>query len=201
MMSASSFEMLRRENADINERILEQELFADVLSQYADRVDLEQRLNAIHSEIDVHTLKEELMIHPSFVVQLWRNHHSKISVAASIAIFAILSTLFISGYFTSRNQASYQPLKLEVDQVKKSNDKLKSKINELDTKIKVQGSSKNNVLIPVKFKGFIGSGFALSSNGYIVTNYHVINGGRFCLCAKRRRRILPHQSCLYRTAV
>ena len=170
------FEMLRKENADINERVLEQELFTDVLSQYAERVELEQRLNAIHSEIDVHTLNEELMIHPSWIVQLWRNHHSKISVAASIAIFAVLGTLLISGYFTNRSQSSYQALKRELDNVKIKNDRLATRTNELASKITVTGGGKGNILIPVKFKGFIGSGFALTSNGYIVTNYHVING-------------------------
>ena len=55
-----------------------------------------------HDEIDVHTLKEELMIHPSWIVQLWRSHHSKISVAASIAIFAVLCTMFATGYLNNR---------------------------------------------------------------------------------------------------
>src|ERR1700680_1117190 len=82
------FEVLRNENPEVNSLFNEHKQFTGLLKQYGERLELEKRLDAIHSEIDVCTLKEELMIHPSWIVQLWRTHHSKISVAASIAIFA-----------------------------------------------------------------------------------------------------------------
>jgi S1-C subfamily serine protease len=162
------FELLRSQNAEVNERVIEQERFENALKKYGERVQLEKRLNAIHSEIDVHSLQEELMEHPSWIVQLWQNHHSKISVAASIAIFAILSTLFVTDHFSDRNQSSYENLKRVVDQVKRKSDGLDNKIN------RIQSGLKSSILMPVKFSGFVGTGFALSSNGYIVTNNHVI---------------------------
>lgn len=164
-----AFEQLRKENADIDNRAVEHQQFTGLLKQYGERMELENRLNAIHQEIDVHAIAEEVMIHPSWIVQLWRHHHSKISVAASIAIFAILSTLFFTGYFV-RNQSSFQSLKLEVDQVKKTNEHLTRVTNGLIHTTKQPGRP---VVNPSKF---IGTGFALTSSGYIVTNYHVING-------------------------
>ena len=80
------FEKLRSEKADVNTKVAEHKHFTNLIKQYGERLELEKRLNAIHNEIDVHALEEDLMIHPSFIVRLWRNHHSKISVAASIAI-------------------------------------------------------------------------------------------------------------------
>ncbi|MDB5032751.1 MAG: serine protease, partial [Mucilaginibacter sp.] len=75
------FELLRKGSDDIEKKVVEHKLFTNLLKQYGQRVELESRLNAIHQEIDVHTLKENLMVHPLWIVQLWRNHHSKISVA------------------------------------------------------------------------------------------------------------------------
>src|SRR4051812_46751798 len=82
-----AFEQLRKENSEIDNKVIEHTQFTGLLKQYGERVALESRLNAIHQEIDVHAITEEVTIRPSWVVQLWRDHHSKISVAASIAIF------------------------------------------------------------------------------------------------------------------
>ena len=157
------FEILRNENADINSRVTDHKHFTGLIKQYGERLELEKRLNAIHNEIDVHALEDELIIRPSWIVSLWRNHHSKISVAASIAIFAVLCTLFFTGYLSNR-EANYVRLKGEVDQIKRSNNELKSKVNGLNpTHTRIDNP--NN---------FWGTGFAISSNGYIVTDNHVI---------------------------
>src|ERR1700749_2818911 len=116
------FESLRKEDASLNDKIAEHQLFTQVLKQYNTRLALESRLNAIHDEIDVHTLTESLMIHPSWVVRLWRNHHSKISVAASIGIFAVLSVMFLTGYFSSQD-SKYIELRGEVGRLKTTIDR------------------------------------------------------------------------------
>jgi len=159
------FEILRNENAEINGKVSEHKHFTGLIKQYGERLELERRLNAIHDEIDVQTLEDELMIHPSFVVRMWRNHHSKISVAASIAIFAVLCTLFFTGYLNTR-EINYVKLSKEVHQIKNTTDQLNNKVNNLNPNGKGKNSSG-------KFRG---TGFAISSNGFIVTNYHVIEG-------------------------
>jgi serine protease Do len=160
------FEVLRKKDATIDAKITEHKHFTGLLKQYNDRLVLENRLNEIHEEIDVHTLKDNLMVHPSWVVQMWRHHHSKISVAASIAIFAILVTLYFTGDLSNRDPRFVQ-LKQEVDRVKQQQRNLNNKTNNL-----IQ-SGKTGPSITAKFRG---TGFALTGNGYIVTNYHVING-------------------------
>ncbi len=155
-----SFELQRKENADVDKKVVEHKLFTNLLKQYGERVELEKRLNAIHEEIDVHTLKENLLVHPSWIVQLWRSHHSKISVAASVAIFAVLSVMYIAGSFNSNN--SVDQLKRKVDQLDQLNKSIRSSINNI---------KKSGNVDP----GFTGTGFAISSN-LIVTNNHVIDG-------------------------
>ena len=159
------FEALRRENATVDKEINEHAHFTGLIKQYGQRIELEKRLNAIHQEIDVHTLVEELTVHPAWVVKMWRNHHSKISVAASIAIFAILSTLYISGNFNK--SSNVVDLRREMQSIKRTaeNAAITNKALLHDLK------AGNRVLSPSKFAG---SGFALTSSGYMVTNYHVI---------------------------
>jgi serine protease Do len=157
----ATFETLRNEDTDVNSKVTEHKHFTNLIKQYGERLELEQRLNAIHDEIDVHTLKEELMIHPSWIVQLWRNHHSKISVAASIAIFAVICTLFFTGYLSNR-EVNYRQLKASVVQLQQSNNQIKNALN---------GIAPKNIN-PGKYRG---TGFAISSNGYIITDYHVVN--------------------------
>jgi serine protease Do len=155
------FEQFRIENAEVDQRVIEHQQFTGMLKQYGERVELENRLNAIHQEIDVHSLTEEVTIHPSWIVQLWRDHHSKISVAASIAIFAIMATLFVTGKMD--NKSSYQELSSKVDRINKTTSTLTKTVNAL--------KNGNRVLPQDKYRG---TGFAITPNGMILTAYHLI---------------------------
>jgi len=157
-----AFDQLRMENAEVDQRVNEHQQFVGLLKQYGERVELEKRLNAIHQEIDVHTLTEEVTIRPNWVIQLWRHHHSKISVAASIAIFAVLATLFVTGKMD--NKSSYQELGNEIGNLKTTTTKLEKTINNM--------KKEGRVLPPNKSSG---TGFAITSNGLIATAYHVID--------------------------
>jgi serine protease Do len=162
----AQFDVLRKKDATIDTKIAEHKHFTGLLKQYNERLSLQNRLDEIHEEIDVHTLKDDLMAHPSWVVQMWRHHHSKISVAASIAIFAILLTLYFTGDLSNRDPRFLQ-LKQDVERVKAQQEKLGVKTDNI---IK---ADKTGPSITAKFRG---TGFALTGNGYIVTNYHVVNG-------------------------
>jgi serine protease Do len=158
-----AFEQLRTDNAEVDQRVNEHQQFISLLKQYGERVELENRLNAIHSEIDVHSLTEEVTEKPGWIIKLWRDHHSKISVAASIAIFAILGTLFVTGSLSNRNQ--YEELRGIVQQV--VNNQKHGKYPPMTPSV---------VRPIVSNDRYRGTGFAISSNGLIATAYHVING-------------------------
>ncbi|MDB5157056.1 MAG: serine protease [Mucilaginibacter sp.] len=164
------FELLRKENAEVDGKVVEHKLFISLLKQYGERVELESRLNAIHDEIDVHTLKENLMVHPLWIVQLWRNHHSKISVAASVAIFTVLSVLLFTGKMNNSDNSNIIELKNKVDRLDKSNTNLSRSINA----IKSDKSGKSKPVID-KYSE-TGTGFAITADGLIATNYHVVVG-------------------------
>ncbi|RCH53994.1 serine protease [Mucilaginibacter hurinus] len=161
------FEQLRAENAAVDSQVTEHKHFVGLLKQYGERIELENRLNAIHDEIDVDTLHEDLFIQPTWIVRLWRHHHSKISVAASIAIIAALTTLFFTGKFNS-NDSKYELLSREINGVKQNNAR-QDRINKMLSK-ELTGV-KRQMANPGSYRG---TGFALTGNGYIVTNYHVV---------------------------
>lgn len=159
------FEALRKESAEVDGRVVEHKLFVSLLKQYGERVELESRLNAIHDEIDVHTLADSLMVHPNKIVQMWRNHHSKISVAASVAIFGVLTFMAVTGKFTTSDNRNIEQLKNKVDKLDRSNTNLSRSINAIKSE---------------KGKGVVdkysasATGFAITSDGLIATNYHVV---------------------------
>jgi S1-C subfamily serine protease len=155
------FETLSNSDAAVAQKIAEHKEFLKVLKQYSDRLALEARLSAIHDEIDVHTMADELIVHPSWVVRLWRNHHSKISVAASVAIFAVMFTMFITGNFNNHD-AKYMQLARKVGSIE-------TKTNQLSQKVA------QNVKPVYHFVDkFRATGFAITSDGFIATNYHVV---------------------------
>jgi len=157
----AAFEALSKSDASLLQKIAEHREFLKLLKQYSDRLALEERLNAIHDEIDVHTLAEELMIHPSGIVRLWRNHHSKISVAASIAIFVALFAMFITGSFNNHD-ATYMQLARKVGNIETQTNQLRQKVAQ---------TAKTTYHIIDKYRA---TGFAVTSDGLIATNYHVV---------------------------
>jgi len=159
-----AFEQFRIENAEVDQRVIEHQQFIGLLKQYSERVELENRLNAIHQEIDVHAIAEEVTIRPSWIVDIWRHHHSKISVAASIAIFAILATLFVTGSLNNRSQ--YQDLRNEIIRLGKQR----------GNSLTGGGGARAPRVAPVSTDRYSGTGFAISSNGLLITAYHVISG-------------------------
>lgn len=161
----ADFEKRRLEDAALNDKVTEQKQFINLIKQYGERLELERRLDAIHGDIDVYALEEELTIHPGWIVRMWRNHHSKISVAASIAIFAVLCTLFATGYLNNKEQ-NFAQLRGEIKRTKDQVVRLNNQINSINPQ-------RRAVVNPGNFRG---TGFAVSANGYIATDNHVIAG-------------------------
>ncbi|MBS1502523.1 MAG: trypsin-like peptidase domain-containing protein, partial [Bacteroidetes bacterium] len=91
---------------------------------------------------------------------LWRHHHSKISVAASIAIFAILAILFVTGKMD--NKSTYQELSSQVRNQNSAINRLNSKLEALNNRVLPQDKTR-------------GTGFAITSNGLIATAFHVVD--------------------------
>ncbi|MFC1225764.1 trypsin-like peptidase domain-containing protein [Pedobacter sp. BG31] len=159
-----AFEKLRLSDATVDHKVVSHKFFLASMDTFAEQLRLKEQLNHIHSEIDVEGLAATLRPHPSRVVQLWRKHKSAIAVAAS---FVVLSLVSIYSIQHSTQQAErYRQLSNRVNNAIKTQ-------NSLIRNIRHSSATADK---PNSQNSFGGTGFAISTNGYILTNLHIING-------------------------
>jgi len=157
-----AFEQLRNNDPIVDHKVVAHKVFLESMQQYADILLLKERMNAAHDQIDVAAISAQVKPHPSKLVRFWRNNQSAFAVAASFLVLAMIMLYSIQSQ--TKAVGSFEALNREVKQIKSSQNNL---IRTFNTKVQT------NTLAPAKFGG---SGFAISSNGYILTNYHVIKG-------------------------
>ena len=104
--------------------------------------------------------------------EFWSGHRATMGVAASVAVMAVFATLLgLQMYQTAQTKPSlygYQVLTRKVDKIEKNQKALKLTLNQF-------GPPATITPLPRESK-FSGTGFALTSEGYLVTSYHVIQG-------------------------
>ncbi|RZJ63804.1 MAG: serine protease, partial [Flavobacterium sp.] len=158
-----AFEQLRANDPIVDHKVVAHKVFLESMQQYADILLLKEQMDAVHKTIDVATLSDDLKPHPSKIVRMWRNNRAAIAVAASFMALAMIMLYSIQSQ--TKKDGSFEALSREVTKISRSQ-------NDLIRNIKSNSASQNTAT-PAKFGG---SGFAISSNGYILTNYHVIKG-------------------------
>jgi S1-C subfamily serine protease len=158
-----AFELRRAADPNLDHKVVAHKMFLESLNEFGTKSSLKDKLNKIHSTIDVDTLSEELRPHPSFVVNLWRKNKSAIAVAASFLVLTFVSIYSIS--HSSKQNGSYEMMRRELVKIQNSQNRL---IRNVNSNIKAANAPAN----PAQFGG---TGFALTSNGYLCTNYHVID--------------------------
>lgn len=157
-----AFEQLRRSNPAIDHQVVAHHNFMKQLADYGVQHNLLADMEDIHSQLDVQAIKNEVLPSSVKVKKLWAKHRFNLGIAASVAILAVLSTLLTTGFF-DKNAT-------------------KSEFNELRRAIAhqtamIKSVKKDNIIKgPVNPGEFSGTGFALTANGYVVTNNHVIKG-------------------------
>ena len=161
---AEAFEQLRRNDVTVDHKVVSHKFFLESMGAFAGQLRLKEQLDQIHSEIDVEGLASTLRPHPSRVVQLWRKHKSAIAVAASFLVLSLVSVYSIQ--HNTRQKEQLVLLSTQVNKAIKTQNSLIRKIN----------STSAAVGKPAVQNSVGGTGFAISTNGYILTNLHVING-------------------------
>lgn len=156
----SAFEQLRSNDPIVDHKVVAHKVFLDSMKQYANILQLKEQMDAAHDKIDVAAISEKVKPHPSRMVRMWRNNRSAIAVAAS---FLILAAVTLFSYYSQREQlGNIKLLDRRIDKLDKSQG---------DIIRVIKNDVKHSNRTPAKFGG---TGFAISSNGYILTNFHVI---------------------------
>jgi serine protease Do len=157
-----AFEELRLNDATVDHKVVAHKVFLESLNDYASVADLKHRMDLAHAQIDVAAISKEVGPHPSFIVNIWRKNKAAIAVAASFILLTVVTLYSIQQ--TTQQSGSVELVSRELAKIKNSQSSLIRKINSTN-------ATKN-----LKPANFGGTGFALTANGYILTNLHVVDG-------------------------
>ncbi|WDF69445.1 trypsin-like peptidase domain-containing protein [Sphingobacterium oryzagri] len=104
---------------------------------------------------------------PTKVLRLWNKLKLNVAMAAAIAIVSVFSTLWLTGYYANlkKTTTDYSALRRDMNNVKRN-------VNAHNAEIKNIKSDKDNS----EAMHFGATGFMITRDGYVVTNYHVITG-------------------------
>ncbi len=129
------------------------------LNAYGERVRLKQKLEQIHQD----TFAEMPQNQQNKLKIFWIQHYKTMAVAASVSLLVAISTILYINFqkVQIRQSANFKALRKDMDRIKRSQSVL---INNLNTPKKEEIAPAN----------YIGTGFALTNDGYFITSLHVI---------------------------
>jgi len=161
----AEFERYCKGNPPEASKYEEHALLLKKLNEYQDRINFRSKLESIQAKIDIPEIAGKN--NTKGIYKLWKNYGYSALVAASVALCIVFSTLWMSGFYSDvkDNSSKYSALKRDMNRI----------ANNINAQNKVINNISSNVSKPTP-STFGGTGFALTSNGYIATNYHVING-------------------------
>ncbi|MES2653190.1 MAG: serine protease [Bacteroidota bacterium] len=156
----AAFEQLRNNDPIIDHKVVAHKVFLESMHQYANVLALKVQMDAAHNQIDVAAISAKVKPHSSKIVRIWRSNKSAIAIAASFIL--MVSVVLLSYQSKTKQEGELQLLDRKVSQLNQSQNNI--------IRVITNDAQKAN-RTPAKFGG---TGFAISSNGYILTNYHVI---------------------------
>jgi serine protease Do len=157
-----AFERLRNEDASIDHKVVEHESFINRMAEFGQHKQLLADMDMAHQQLDIEQLKADVLPVSFKIRSLFRKYRFNTAVAAAVAIVTVFATLLSTGYFSKTITNNYSALRRDINNIKRSQNQL------------IKGINDNPSKGPVNPGQFGGTGFALSSNGYVVTNYHVV---------------------------
>jgi hypothetical protein len=162
------FEALRKQTPEIDQMVVEHNMFLHQMKYYAANRNIKHTLHEIHSTLLIKGDINEGGELPTRgkVIQFWNKYKRITAIAASVG--GVIA-LFISGlavYFsTTVNDPKLQQLGKDLEAVKRSQQYQGSIINEVKSKIPLNARLLSG-----------GSGFLIDTKGFIVTNAHILRG-------------------------
>ncbi len=165
----AAFEELKASDPEIDQQVVIHRSLLNQLDKYKSRKRLTAQMNQIHSMLQLEQIKNQNLSTYTKVRVLWSKYKANVAIAACVAFIAAYITLLSTGYFSTN------AIKSDYNALRRDFSREMSKINKIQRSQsaaigEIKGSS-GHVYNPGTYGG---TGFALTSNGLIVTNFHVV---------------------------
>ena len=168
------FEMLMNNDASLMSKVERQRTFGESLLDFRARNLLQQKLNEFHSEMPIEELVKEYTPKFSKIYNLWKKHRVGLAVAASVAILAVSGSMYYMNLKKMDGQYSQvRALRRDMESIQKSQHVI---ISTLGHRPSLNAGSGN----------YGGTGFLIDNSGYLVTNFHVVDGADSVLVQNNR---------------
>lgn len=152
---AAALEARMQQDKEFKDRVEKHLALVKALKFYGERSAVLKTLDDAHREIEMPV--KTIPLAPTGWKRYWMT-----AVAASVALISILGTLFMTRSLDTKQTAIYKELRRNVEQIRKSQKLIMEDIAEVKEKPKPRPEA------------FAGTGFLISSGGYVATSYHVI---------------------------
>lgn len=166
----SVFEELRKNNSEVDQVVVEHAYFLNRFDRLREQKELKHTLSQVENKLE----QEGVVLmrkgkSQAKIIHLWRRYRRTIAVAAAIAgIVSIVTATTVSFYSENKKVSAITPL---VD----------NKLNQFEYKLNQMEHKLNDAALPPKPKfeaNFRATGFLIGSDGYVLTNAHVVNKAR-----------------------
>lgn len=177
-----NFEQRLKNDPAFAQEVDQYTLLIDHMNLYGQRKNLKKQLDNFHEEL--HLEVKPIVSPPRKIRRPWKRY-IPVAVAASVLLIVGLTSLFTLDNVRSLEEqqtSQYKTLRREVNIVKKKQARIA-----LNQKAEKRKENKS----PAKQYG--ATAFVVSSNGYLVTNYHVIDNADSIYVEGQRERWLRFQ--------
>jgi serine protease Do len=168
-LEKESFEEMRRNDAEIDQMVVEYASFLEQISNYGDIRRFKSNIYDIHQNLQEEGNIGELKIKATArIINIWSRYRRVVAVAASIAS---ITALFISGMITLFSPKApfndIEELRRKVSSLEKQTTTQRAELTKFQSKIEPG--------VSVKFGG---TSFMVDPKGYLITSAHVIKGAK-----------------------
>lgn len=156
------FEDLRNSNPEIDQMVVEHNMYLHLMDQYAQRIELKHTLHQVHEKLTtIGAIDETSTPDTGKVIQLWSKYKRVTAIAAAAGGTIALIISALSTYFSPNiNPSQIQALSKKITILE---GKLNAEIKKGATKVPEGATFTSG-----------GTGFLVDGKGYLVTNAHVL---------------------------
>jgi serine protease Do len=160
------FETMRKNNAEIDQMVVQHIFFLKQLDANASRKNLHTTLDNIHADlVSQHQINVEAEPKGK-VISIFDKYRKKLALAASVAaLVGVCLFGVIFAYNQGKNNSLYDPTAAVNDTIKQEFNDIKKEFARITNKNVIQAATH-------------GTGFAINENGYILTNHHVVKDAK-----------------------